>query len=105
MNQITEGGRFPSSSWLRRSAGKFTLGIGLLGFAVFCVLIIQVFARYQYVVDNGVVWRIDRITQQTCRMVQGRADCAVPAHSTSTSISVSPSLSTSSHLIILKKKT
>src|SRR5579863_4443368 len=102
MKQITEGNGLHSSSWLKRSAGKLTLGVGLLGFAAFCALIIQVFARYQYVVDNGVVWRIDRLTQQTCRVVQSRASCAAPVHSTSTSISVSPSLSTSAHLFLLK---
>jgi hypothetical protein len=107
MREITEGDGLHSSSWLKRSAVKLTLSIGLLGFAAFCAFIVQVFARYQYVVDNGVVWRIDRITQQACRVVQNRVNCAAPAHSTSssTSISVSPSLSTSSHLVVLKKKT
>jgi hypothetical protein len=107
MEQITEGNGLHSSSWLKRSATKLTLGLGLLGFAAFCALAVQVFARYQYVVDNGVVWRIDRITQQACRVVQNRVNCAPPPHSTSssTSISVSPSLSTSAHLFVLKKKT
>ena len=104
MESITEGNGLHSGSWLKRSAGKLTLGVGLLGFAAFCALIIQLFARYQYVVDNGVVWRIDRITQQACRVVQGRASCAPPARSTSTSISVSPSISTSAHLLLIKKK-
>ncbi|HEY6325814.1 MAG TPA: hypothetical protein VIW73_04770 [Candidatus Cybelea sp.] len=109
MNQITEGDGLHSSSWLKRGAAKLTLGMGLLGFAAFCALAIQVFARYQYVVDNGVVWRIDRITQQTCRVVQNRVNCAAPVRSISTSssssISVSPSISTSSHLFVIKKKT
>lgn len=107
MDQITEGDGLHSSSWLKRGAAKLTLGVGLLGFAAFCALAIQVFARYQYVVDNGTVWRIDRITQQACRVVQNRVNCAAPVHSisTSSSISVSPSMSTSSHLFVLKKKT
>ncbi|HVR45585.1 MAG TPA: hypothetical protein VMT95_02905 [Candidatus Binatia bacterium] len=107
MDQITEGDGLHSSSWFKRGAAKLTLGVGLLGFAAFCALAIQVFARYQYVVDNGTVWRIDRITQQACRVVQKRVNCAAPVHSgsTSTSISVSPSMSTSSHLFVLKKKT
>lgn len=106
MEQITDGDGLHSSSWLKRSAGKLSLGIGLLGFAAFCAIIIQVFARYQYVVDNGVVWRIDRITQQACRVVQNRVNCAAPvrSNSNSTSISVSPSVSTSSHVFVLKKK-
>lgn len=104
MKRITEGDGLHSSSWLKRSATKLSLGVGLLGFAAFCALVIQIFARYQYVVDNGVVWRIDRITQQACRVAQNRVDCAAPLRSTSTSISVSPSVSTSSHLIVLKKK-
>ena len=108
MNQITEGdgyGQHPTS-WLKRSAAKLTLGVGLLGFAAFCAIAIQVFARYQYVVDNGVVWRIDRITQQACRVVQGRVNCAAPVRSASTSISVSPSISTSSssRIFVIKKK-
>ncbi len=107
MNQITEGDGLHSSSWLKRGAAKLVLGIGFLGFAAFCALAVQVFARYQYVVDNGVVWRIDRITQQACRVIQSRVNCAAPARSTSTSISISPSLSTSSnsHRIVLRKKT
>jgi len=104
MKRITEGDGLHSSSWLKRSATKISLGLGLLGFAAFCALVIQLFARYQYVVDNGVVWRVDRITQQACRVAQARADCAAPLRSTSTSISVSPSVSTSSHLIVPKKK-
>lgn len=103
MKQITEGDGSLSSSWLKRSAGRLTFGVSLLGFAAVCALIFQIFARYEYVVDNGVVWRIDRITHQACRVVQARVDCAQPVHSTSTSISVSPSLSTSSHLLVKKK--
>jgi hypothetical protein len=109
MNQITEGDGYDlhPGSWLKRSAAKLTLGVGLLGFAVFCALAFQVFARYQYVVDNGVVWRIDRITQQACRVIQSRVNCAAPPHSISTSISVSPSISTSSssRVFVIKKKT
>ncbi|MBV8343735.1 MAG: hypothetical protein JO190_01950 [Candidatus Eremiobacteraeota bacterium] len=104
MERITEGDGLLSSSWLKRSAGKLLLLVGLLAFVAFCAIIIQIFARYQYVVDNGVIWRIDRFTQQTCRVVSGRTNCAGPMHSTSTSISISPSLSTSAHLYVLKKK-
>ncbi len=106
MDRITGGDGLHSSSWLSRGAAKLMLGVGLLGFAAFCALAIQVFARYQYVVDNGVVWRIDRITHQTCRVIQSRVNCAPPSHSISTSISVSPSISTSSssHVFVIKKK-
>ncbi len=107
MNQIAQGGGLHSDPWLKRGAAKLMFGVGLLGFAAFCALAIQVFARYQYVVDNGVVWRIDRITRQACRVIQGRVNCAPPPRSASTSISISPSLSTSSssHLIVIKKRT
>ncbi len=105
MDQITENDGLHSSSWLKRSAAKLALGVGFVGFVAFCAIIIQIFARYQYIVDNGVVWRVDRFTQQTCRVIQGRASCGPPPRSTSTSISVSPSLSTSAHLSVPRKKT
>jgi|SRR5579871_3502442 len=107
MNQITEGDGLHSNSWLKRNAAKLTLGVGILGFAAVCALAFQVFARYQYIVDNGAVWRVDRITKQACRVIQGRVNCAMPVRSTSTSISVSPSISTSSssRILVVKKKT
>jgi len=54
----------------------------------------QLFFRYQYVTTNGAVWRVDRLSQQTCRM-EG-AECLMPGKPKfSTSVSTSTSLSTS----------
>jgi hypothetical protein len=59
------------------------------------LLVFQLFLRYEYVPSNGALLRIDRLTQQTCRM--DGADCVDPSTpkfstSTSTSTSLSPSL-------------
>jgi len=69
--------------------------LGALVFVAILAACIQLFARYQYVLDSGVVWRIDRITHQVCRVVNGNVDCTPPSHSRSTSTSLSPSISTS----------
>jgi hypothetical protein len=69
--------------------------LGALVFIAVLAACIQLFVRYQYMLDNGVVYRIDRITHQVCRVVQGGVNCAPPSRSRSVSTSVSPSLSTS----------
>ena len=54
----------------------------------------QLFFRYQYITTNGIVWRIDRLSQQSCR-IEG-AECVDPSKpkfSTSTSTSTSTSVS------------
>lgn len=64
----------------------------------------QFFFRYEYVTTNGVVWRIDRLTQQSCRM--DGLECAVPSKpkfSTSTSTSTSLSTSVSLKTAVPKK--
>jgi len=54
----------------------------------------QLFLRYQYVPTNGAVFRIDRLTQQTCRMDGAECvDPSKPKFSTSTSTSTSTSVS------------
>lgn len=65
-------------------------------------LVFQLFFRYQYLENRGVLWRVDRLTEQTCQVSIGEARCNSVAPSagvmtststsTSTSISVSPSL-------------
>ncbi|WP_300609338.1 hypothetical protein [Trebonia sp.] len=82
----------------------FVLVLGLIA------LIFQLFFRYQYLENNGVLWRIDRLTQQMCQVHVGEAMCAAdspaaaaPApvqhkFSVSTSTSISTSLSTSTSL-------
>lgn len=66
-----------------------------MGAAIVLLSAFQLFLRYQYVTTNGAVLRIDRLTQQSCRM-EG-AECVAPSKpkfstSTSTSLSTSPSL-------------
>lgn len=64
----------------------------------------QFFFRYQYIQTNGVVWRIDRLTQQSCRM--NGSVCFAPAKpkfSTSTSVSTSLSTSVSLKSVVPKK--
>jgi hypothetical protein len=76
------------------------------GGLVAIALIFQFFFRYEYLQDQGLIWRVDRLTQQMCQVNLGKARCATTARdpssvrspatststSTSTSISVSPSL-------------
>ncbi len=53
--------------------------------------------RYSYVVSNGVVWRVDRFSEQACRVTHDGVDCSPlpPSKSKSTSLSTSTSTSTS----------
>jgi hypothetical protein len=81
--------------------------LSLLASAIGIVaLIFQLFFRYQYLENNGVLWRIDRVTQQMCQVHVGEAKCttdtgdataapAVHKFSNSTSTSISTSVSTS----------
>jgi hypothetical protein len=54
----------------------------------------QLFFRYEYLSSGSMVYRIDRITHQVCRVVNGLIDCA-PREKKSPSTSTSTSLSTS----------
>ena len=64
------------------------------GTVVLFLFAFQFFLRYQYVSANGRVWRVDRLTQQTCRMEGAECvDPSQPKFSTSTSTSTSTSLS------------
>lgn len=95
MQQVTERDSTRenrSSTW---NYTKLAVVLGALGFLILFGVCVQFFARYQYVVENGVVWRIDRLTQQACRVTYGHANCALPSSrsvSTSTSLSTSPTL-------------
>jgi hypothetical protein len=73
------------------------LRVGLCVIAALAILaaVFQFFLRYQYIEQRGVVWRIDRVTQQKCRLVNGHADCSAKPPSTSVSTSVSTSISVS----------
>ncbi len=86
------------------------LGIGgaLIAFAV----AFQLFFRYQYLENDGALWRIDRLTQEICRVSVGGARCepdsqgapAASKFSTSTSTSTSISTSLSAKLALPKRK-
>lgn len=71
---------------------KLTVFLGVLVFLVAVGTVFQFFGRYQYVVVGHIVWRIDRLTNESCRIVQQQ--CAPPPTSTSTSTSISTSTST-----------
>ncbi len=62
-------------------------------------LMFQCFFRYQYLENGGVLWRVDRLTQQMCQVSIGEARCtainASKSPVTSLSTSTSTSLSTS----------
>jgi hypothetical protein len=55
----------------------------------------QLFFRYQYFQNNGVLWRVDRLTQNMCRYNALNGSCMVPRPSMSTSTSTSVSTSVS----------
>jgi hypothetical protein len=69
-------------------------------------LLFQLFFRYQYVTANGLTWRIDRLTQQTCRLSIGEMPCApsTPSATVSNSVSTSTSTSTSVSLKVVADK-
>jgi len=67
----------------------------LIAIALFAMLlgVFQFFVRYEYIHKGSVLWRVDRLTRQVCRVVAGaHLDCSGKQ---STSLSVSPSLSVS----------
>ncbi len=70
---------------------KLILFFGALVFVVVLGAAFQLFGRYEYAVDGQAVWRIDRLTNQSCRVVQQR--CIIPKPSTSISTSLSTSTS------------
>ncbi len=71
------------------------VALGVLGILA---LFFQFFVRYSYIEMGHTVLRVDRVTQQTCLVINGRPDCDAkpksisPSLSTSTSVSLSPSL-------------
>ena len=81
------------------------------GAFVAVALIFQLFFRYEFIQNQGTLWRVDRLTQQTCQVSIGQADCTPGSDSgspasgggPSTSTSTSTSLSTSVNLKLPKK--
>jgi hypothetical protein len=57
--------------------------------------VFQLFFRYEYLSGGSAVYRIDRITHQVCRVVDGLIDCAATPKKKSFSVSTSTSSSTS----------
>lgn len=71
---------------------KLILFVGVLLFLGAFGAAFQLFGRYDYVVDGQTVWRVDRLSNRSCLMVQQQ--CIIPTHSPSTSTSLSTSTST-----------
>jgi hypothetical protein len=61
--------------------------------------IFQFFFRYGYIENQGVLWRVDRLTQQMCQVQIGEARCKI-SPSTAVSTSTSTSLSTSTSVAV-----
>ena len=82
----------------QRRPRAFAFILGALALIALLVTFFQLFLRYDYVIDNhGGIWRIDRLTQQPCRVIQGVVHCGPlsSSKSVSKSLSISPSISTS----------
>jgi hypothetical protein len=71
-----------------------------VGAAIVAALVFQFFFRYQYVEKQGVLWRVDRLTQQTCRLSTAQPGCAAASPSTSLSTSTALSTSTSTSVTV-----
>jgi len=65
---------------------------------LFVALVFQLFFRYQYLNADGVTWRVDRLTQETCQMGLGMPKCGLTPGTASSSVSTSTSTSTSPSL-------
>jgi hypothetical protein len=92
----------PDTSLARRSGQRrlraFAFTLGALALIALLVAFFQLSLRYDYAIDNhGGVWRIDRLTQQACRVIRGVVHCGPlsSSKSVSKSFSISPSISTS----------
>jgi hypothetical protein len=92
----------PHASVAERSGQR---GLRILAFILSALALIallvaffQLFLRYDYVMDNhGGFWRIDRLTQESCRVIRAVVHCGPlsSSKSVSKSFSISPSISTS----------
>src|SRR5580692_6514131 len=74
----------------QRSRRIFAVVLGALVLIAVLVSLFQLFMRYEYVIDDhGVVWRIDRLTQETCRVIHSVVRCGPLSPSKSTRLSPS----------------
>jgi divalent metal cation (Fe/Co/Zn/Cd) transporter len=65
---------------------------------IVAIVIFQTGMRYRYERLGGILWRVDQITNQRCRVLGSAVDCApLQSTSTSTSKSTSTSLSVRAH--------
>jgi hypothetical protein len=81
----------------RRTLRIFAVALGALVFLALLAALFQLFGRYEYVVEaRGIVWRIDRLTKESCPVINSVVRCGPlsPSKSTSLSPSISTSLST-----------
>jgi hypothetical protein len=88
----------PSKHLDQRRVSAFAVIVGALAMIALLVAFFQLFLRYDYVIDNhGGIWRIDRLTQQSCRVIHAVVHCGPlsSSKSVSKSFSISPSISTS----------
>ena len=78
--------------WLR--AASWALVAVLVMTVVAAVF--QYYVRYRYERLGGILWRVDQLTNQRCRVIGDNVDCNPPSSvSTSTSTSLSTSTSVS----------
>ncbi len=92
--------RFETASVARRERPLDKVSPALIAIALLAMLlcVFQFFLRYEYIHKGSVLWRVDRLTRQVCRVVPGaRLDCSGKQ---STSLSVSPSLSVSTSTVL-----
>jgi hypothetical protein len=76
----------------------FAFILGALALIAILGALFQFFLRYDYAIDSqGAIWRVDRLTQQSCRVIHAVVHCGPlsSSKSVSKSFSLSPSISTS----------
>ena len=99
MNAVSRFDTNRLKRWRGLPKGLVTVLYGAGGLLA-AALVFQLFFRYQYLENGGVLWRVDRLNQQMCQVSIGAARCAPispsisPVTSLSTSVSTSTSTST-----------
>ena len=78
--------------WLRAAGWALVVALSIAVFAV----VFQSSGRYRYEKLGGIMWRVDQISGQRCRVIHGNINCTplkTGSMSTSTSLSTSTSVS------------
>lgn len=101
MNAVTRLDANRPSKW-RRLPNVARYALYAIGGLAAVALIFQFFLRYQYVEDHGVIWRVDRLTQQMCQVGLRNTRCTMPPgqHTPPSSTSLSTSISTSTSISV-----